>query len=172
MSAPETQPPLKKITLRTADDQLFDVEENVAMEFTTVKSFFDENSDATDDIVVPLPNVCADPLVKIIDYCKKHIELKASGESDSKRYDADFVKEQKYDDLKELILAANYLNIKHLLDVLNQEIANRIKNKSPEFVRRLFGIENDFTPEEEAKIRSENAWAFEGVDPDDDDEMQ
>ncbi|GKV29446.1 hypothetical protein SLEP1_g38373 [Rubroshorea leprosula] len=172
MSAPETQPPLKKITLRTADGQLFDVEEDVAMEFTTVKSFFDENTDATDDIVVPLPNVCADPLVKIIAYCKNHIELKARGESDSKRYDADFVKEQKDDDLKELILASNYLNIKHLLDVLNQEVANRIKNKSVEYVRRFFGIESDFTPEEEAKIRSENAWAFEGVDPDNGDEMQ
>ncbi|GLT71644.1 hypothetical protein SLA2020_436460 [Shorea laevis] len=172
MSAPDTQSAVKTITLRTADDQLFDVDETVAMEFATVKSFFDEKSDATVDAVVPLPNVAADPLAKIIDYCKKHIDNKARGlAEEAKKCDADFVNEQSNESLKELILAANYLNIKDLLDVLNQNVADRIVNKSPEYVRKFFGIENDFTPEEEERIRNDNAWAFEGVDPDDEDDM-
>ncbi|GKV43320.1 hypothetical protein SLEP1_g50624 [Rubroshorea leprosula] len=44
----------------------------------------------------------------------------------------------------------------------------RSKKKSMEYVRRFFDIENDYTPEEEARVRAKNAWAFEGVDPDND----
>lgn len=31
-----------------------------------------------------------------------------------------------------------------------------IKGKTPEEIRKLFNIQNDFTPEEEAQIRKEN----------------
>ncbi|XVF33815.1 hypothetical protein REPUB_Repub18cG0003200 [Reevesia pubescens] len=68
-----------------------------------------------------------------------------------------------------MILAANYLNIKDLLDMLNQAVADRIENKSVEYVRRFFGIENDYTAEEEAEVRAQNEWAFQGVDPEDED---
>lgn len=34
-----------------------------------------------------------------------------------------------------------------------------IKGKTPEEIRRLFNIQNDFSPEEEAQIRKENEWA-------------
>jgi S-phase kinase-associated protein 1 len=33
-----------------------------------------------------------------------------------------------------------------------------IKGKTPEEIRESFGIQNDFTPEEEAQIREENKW--------------
>jgi len=36
-----------------------------------------------------------------------------------------------------------------------------IKGKSPEEIRTMFHIENDFTPEEEAQVRDENKWAEE-----------
>ena len=69
--------------------------------------------------------------------------------------------------LFEIILAANYLDIKSLLFVLPSTIfrtivdmsaysdvgcktvANMIKGKTPEEIRKLFNIVNDFTPEEE-----------------------
>jgi S-phase kinase-associated protein 1 len=40
-------------------------------------------------------------------------------------------------------------------------IAARIKGKTPEEIRREFNIVNDFTPEEEARVREENSWAEE-----------
>ena len=57
--------------------------------------------------------------------------------------------------------ASNYLDIKALLDVGCKTVANMIKGKSPEEIRKTFNIQNDFTPEEEDQIRRENEWAEE-----------
>ena len=37
-------------------------------------------------------------------------------------------------------------------------VANMIKGKTPEEIRKTFNIRNDFTPEEEAKVRADNPW--------------
>ncbi|GAV73498.1 Skp1 domain-containing protein/Skp1_POZ domain-containing protein, partial [Cephalotus follicularis] len=163
-----SQPDTRIITLTTADDAVFHVSETVAMEMKIVKSFLEDNSEATESI--PLPNVLSGPFSRIIEYVTHHLEFrdKSAKKEEIRSFDEGFLKGVSNDDLKELVVAANYLEIKELLDMLNQTVADRIKNKSVEYVRKFFGIESDFTEEEEAKIREEHAWAFEGVDPDDD----
>lgn len=54
--------------------------------------------------------------------------------------------------LKTLSQAANYLDIKGLLDVTCKTVANMIKGKTPEEIRKTFNIKNDFTEEEEAQV--------------------
>ena len=39
-------------------------------------------------------------------------------------------------------------------------MADMIKGETPEQIRAIFNIVNDFTPEEEEEVRGENAWAF------------
>ena len=58
-------------------------------------------------------------------------------------------------------MAANYLDIKPLLELSCAKVASQIKNKSVVEIRKYFNIENDFTPEEEAQIQEENRWAEE-----------
>nr|GFA42800.1 SKP1-like protein 1A [Tanacetum cinerariifolium] len=105
-------------------------------------------------------------LAKIIEYIKKHANKpkddddKKVAEEDLKKFDAEFVKVDQEGILFDLVLAANYLNIKSLLDLTSQAIADSIKDLSVEEVRKKFNIQNDFTPEEEAEVRKENAWAF------------
>jgi len=60
-----------------------------------------------------------------------------------------------------LILAANYLDIKGLLDLTCKKVADEIRGKTPEEIRTRFNIKNDFTPEEEEEVRRENAWCEE-----------
>lgn len=60
-----------------------------------------------------------------------------------------------------LTLAANYLDIKPLLDLCCAKISSLIKNKTPEEIRVNLDIVNDFTPEEEAQLRQENKWVEE-----------
>ena len=79
------------------------------MEFDTVKSVFDDNTDAAPDTADHLPNISGLQLSKIITYCKKNLQYRDRGEADkeeSKKYDEEFLKEQNNEALKELILAA------------------------------------------------------------------
>lgn len=118
--------------------------------------------------VVPLPNVSAKILAKVIEYCQEHAKAGDGGDSSKttktdeelKAWDAEFTKVDQ-GTLFELILSANYLNIKPLLDLTCITVANMIKGKTPEDIRKTFNIENDFTPEEEEEVKRENQWAFE-----------
>jgi len=61
--------------------------------------------------------------------------------------------------LFEIILAAHFMEITPLVDLGCKTVANMIKGKSAEEIRKVFNIQNDFTPEEEEQIRRENEWA-------------
>ncbi|KAL0914015.1 hypothetical protein M5K25_017512 [Dendrobium thyrsiflorum] len=157
----------RKVTLKSSDGEVFLVEETVAMESQTIRQMIE---DGCADSGIPLPNVNSKILSKVIEYCKKHVELAAkpsvaaggdekSAEEDLKGWDSDFVKVDKAT-LFDLILAAKYLNIKGLLDLTCQTVADMIKGKTPEEIRKTLNIKNDFTPEEEEEIRRQNPWAF------------
>ncbi|KAK1644059.1 hypothetical protein QYE76_061864 [Lolium multiflorum] len=155
----------KMITLKSSDNEVFEVEEAVAMESQTIRHMIED--DCADN-GIPLPNVNAKILSKVIEYCSKHVQAANPAAADGgpapaedlKNWDAEFVKVDQAT-LFDLILAANYLNIKGLLDLTCQTVADMIKGKTPEEIRKTFNIKNDFTAEEEEEIRRENQWAFE-----------
>ncbi|PIA44417.1 hypothetical protein AQUCO_01700187v1 [Aquilegia coerulea] len=149
----------KMVTLNSSDGESFEVEETVILQSQTIKHMIE---DECADNGIPLPNVTAKILAKVIEYCKKHVEVdgQSTEEEELKNWDADFVKVDQAT-LFDLILAANYLNIKSLLDLTCQTVADMIKGKTPEEIRKTFNIKNDFTPEEEEEVRRENQWAFE-----------
>ena len=106
---------------------------------------------------------------KVIDWCVHHRadppapaedDAKAKALDDIEEWDAEFVKVDQ-GTLFELILAANYLDIKPLLDLTCKTVANMIKSKTPEEIRKTFNIKNDFTPAEEEQVRKENEWCEE-----------
>lgn len=151
-----------KITLKSSDGEAFEVDEAVALKSETIKHMVEEGSTSSG---FPLPNVTSKILAKVLEYCKKHVEAEANPdgkptEDELKDWDADFVKVDQVM-LFELIMAANYLNIKSLLDLTCQAVADSIKDKQPEEIREIFHIENDYTPEEEDEVRKANQWAFE-----------
>ena len=59
------------------------------------------------------------------------------------------------------VQAANYLDIKNMLDLTCQSVANIMRGVTPEEIRKTFNIKNDFSPKAEEEIRCENQWAFE-----------
>ena len=101
--------------LKSKQEEIFEVEKEVACRSVTVKNMVD---DTGLDAPVPLPMVDSKILIKVIEYCKYHhkAEQESLPEDEKTVWDKDFVK---VDDetLFNLILAANYLDIKPLLDL-------------------------------------------------------
>ncbi|XP_044508440.1 SKP1-like protein 1B [Mangifera indica] len=145
----------RKITLTSSNREAFEVDEVVALESQMIKQKI-EDGDADDGI--PLPNVTSKILLKVIEYCKKHVE--ATESDDLETWDAEFVKVDRAT-LIDLTNAAHYLKIKSLVELTCQTFADKIRGQPTQGIRETFNVENDFTPEELEEVRRENKWAFE-----------
>lgn len=149
------------------DSEKITINKQVALMSELVKTMAEGDKDESE---IPLPNVKTAVLKKVAVYMKYHSDnpakeidkpLKSAQMSEVvSQWDADFVNVDQ-ELLFELILAANYMDIKPLLDLTCAKVASLIKGKTPEQIRRTFNIENDFTPEEEEAVRQENKWAEE-----------
>lgn len=158
-----------KITLKTNDGAEMTVPLDVAKRSILLTNLIDDlGMDVATTSAVPLPNVTESVLQKIIEWCEHHRNdpLPTADDDNESRKKTTEIDEwdQKYmqvdqEMLFEIILAANYMDIKALLDVGCKTVANMIKGKSPDEIRKTFNITNDFTPEEEEQIRRENEWA-------------
>jgi S-phase kinase-associated protein 1 len=158
-----------KITLESSDGSQHVITRLVADRSILIKNLLDDVPQQGDEYEpIPIPNVNDTVLKKVLEWCEYHKNDPAVTEdddSDSRKKSTDIGEwDQKFmsvdqELLFEIILAANYLDIKPLLDVGCKTVANMIKGKSPEEIRKTFNIQNDFTPEEEDQIKRENEWA-------------
>jgi S-phase kinase-associated protein 1 len=166
------------LTISCQDDVSLPVPKSVANQCITLDNLLkDFGEDSMEEL--PLPEIRSDIFTKVSEFCQKWIETQGetaeawkSVEEDEKKkigedwrqgagkefYETFFQLEN--DVLFDIILAANYLDCYPLLDSGCQRVADMIKGKTPEEIREMFGIENDFTPEEEEQIRKENEWCM------------
>ncbi|KAJ3239265.1 hypothetical protein HDU78_002985 [Chytriomyces hyalinus] len=154
------------VRITSSDSQEFSVPLDIACQSQLIKNMIEDVGDA-DEQPIPLPNVTGAILQKVIEYATMHkddppsapseTEATLSTSEDIEDRDKQFLNVDQ-GTLFEIILAANYLDMKSLLDVGCKTVANMIKGKTVEEVRALFNIVNDFTPEEEEQIRKENEW--------------
>nr|CDS33361.2 S phase kinase associated protein 1 [Hymenolepis microstoma] len=154
------------VRLTTCDDGVFEVDASVIRQAVMIRDILDDVGPdaAEDDEPIPLQFVNSAIFKKVIQWCQYH-------KDDAPQQDDDENKERRTDDISswdqeflrvdqgtlfELILAANYLDIKGLLDTCCKSVANMIKGKTPEEIRKTFNIKSDFTPQEEEQVRKEN----------------
>ncbi|KAK0416037.1 hypothetical protein QR680_012262 [Steinernema hermaphroditum] len=164
---------MKKVLLESSDKESFEVDRDLVRHSLTLNTMLidlgmdDDEDETTMTEAIPLQNVHSSTLRKVIVWLEHHradpvvtVEESANKEKrtdDIPQWDQQFMKVDQ-GTLFDIILAANYLEIRALLDIGCKTVANMIKGKSPEQIRRTFNIKNDFTPEEEEQIRRENAW--------------
>ena len=147
--------------LSTTDDQIT-LDRQAAEMSATVRAMLE---DVGEDAPIPLPNVTTPVLQRVVEYMRWMIDRPegaaaapvVDGSSEFERSFVDCENEQLFD----LIMAANYMEIPPLLELTCRAVAQKVRGKTPEEIRRTFNIENDFTPEEEDAIRKENEWCQE-----------
>ena len=118
--------------------------------------------------VIELPNVRANTLSRVIEFCKYH-ELqpfhevkKPFQEGDVfenlvSEFDYNFI-DQKPEIVFELLMAANYLDLKALFDLCMAKVAWMAKIVPPEELSKTFGFDYDFSPLQAYKISQENSY--------------
>ncbi|KAL5824435.1 hypothetical protein ACOSQ3_020498 [Xanthoceras sorbifolium] len=139
------------LKLRASDGQLFEAKQTLAGQSEVLKLMVEDGCIEGD---IPLNNVTGRILAK---HEEKDVDGEEYDEQEPKEWERDFFDAVHLDDLHRLLIAANYLNIKALINCGCQEVAVLIKGKSVEEIRETFNIKSDLSPEEEEAIRRENA---------------
>lgn len=83
-------------------------------------------TDVQEMAAIPMPNIRGDILEKVLAYVSYHTKNKETPEEEQQKWDAEFVKVEQ-GTLFEMILAANYLDIKPMLDLTCKTVADMIK---------------------------------------------
>jgi hypothetical protein len=92
---------------------------------------------------IPLPLVSNNILEKVIQYCRQHV-LHAPHHVNS-MWDLEFL--QTIDDREtffKLVQEAHYLFIKNIPDLTCQAIVEMIRTKTPEQIRQILNIQNEY----------------------------
>ena len=156
------------VKLQCSEDEVISVNKAHAEHSTLIKGLIDDGGAEDPDTPLPIPQVTASVMNKCMDFVALMGVVGAEPEIEQPLPSNDLAQhvDQRYAEyitkdvdqalLFDIVLAANYLDIKPLLKLGSAKIASLIKGKSIEEIRQFFQMDNDFTPEEEQRIREEN----------------
>ena len=153
------------VLLVANDGKTIETPANVASKSVLVSTMMEMGQE------IPLPNVDHATLAKIVQFMQlladgntpttiprplQHVEF----ESNVQPWEADFID---VDDtmLFAILHAANYMDVDPLIELASAKLASFIKGRSPDEIRRRFGVVNDFSPAEEERLREEHRWCEE-----------
>jgi S-phase kinase-associated protein 1 len=131
----------------------------------TIANMLDDIGDNVDSDI-PIPNIKGLIMKKVVEFCQHHPDTPLNPTDEQQLemrtkplegWDQDFVRVP-LATLFEMILAANFLDLKPMLDVTCKAVSEMIKGKSPEDIKKIFGVEGDFTQEEKDQVLLDNPW--------------
>ena len=155
---------MPKLNLESSDKKVFSVDVEVAKKSITLRdlimNFGIEDGDEVGE-PIPLPKVDAANLERLLQWAEKHKDDPPAPTDDETKYRtdniSDFDKEFFNMDqaaLLQLIHAANFMNMPDFLLVACRTVANIIKERDVKEIREYFNIENDFTAEQEDRVKN------------------
>lgn len=158
------------INLVSRDGERLEVSFEIANISQLIANTFDEDEDEdeSDERDIAIPNVNASTLRKVLEYCThyKTVEEMTTIESPLKSAKLEDLVQPWYakyceveqNILFELLAAANYMDIKPLLDLTCLAVSVLIKGKSAAEIREIFNVKNEICSNEKSQIKEENEW--------------
>ena len=116
---------------------------------------------------IPLASVPKEALNKVVEYMEKIAQFKDDGTSDEDKqqwvseYKQTMEAQEKLPLLFQTMTAANFMNVKTLLDELCKFVAEMIAQRTPNEILDYFNIKKDATWEEEQELIATHKW----IDP-------
>ncbi|GJZ37721.1 SKP1-like protein 1B [Tanacetum coccineum] len=105
-------------------------------------------------------------VLKVIEFCKKHAEIRNSnkklGHENPKDFHSEFVKENQ-SILIDLLSAACDMQIRSLLDVTSETVADMINGKTAEEIHKMFNLKEDLTFKEMEVVLRYDEFCFEEI---------
>lgn len=162
---------ITNIRIKSCDSDEFHVMPlDVAIKSTFLKNMIDDmRTGGITDIEIVLDGehkIEEETLKKVIEYCEHYTYNEPMPEPYKYKdvhseWDKEFYPKENMP-LQKLIMASSFLDIPSLYSCVCMAFANDwIADRTVEELRQILNVENDFTPEEEEKLREEFAWARE-----------
>lgn len=155
------------INMITQEGDIYEVPIEIARMSNLVKESLEEDDGSNDVLNVPLQNVSSHILMKVIAFGHHYLQepmtpiqtpFRSSRiEELVQPWYVEFVRVPQLM-LFELVAAANFMDIEPLLDLTCLAVSILIKGRSPEELREMFHISDEYSKEEESEIEEENQW--------------
>lgn len=167
------------------------VPKRIVMKIDALKDMYSDFADMMDDDSLPSMEAIelqpktapeekiTEPVFKnVMEYCDHYANPGESEyteeEPDNKQYkprmkelqdwDKDFFNKFSIQDVLYMSVAADFLGMERLYEVSCEFVALKVEGKNEVELRKMFGVENDFTEEELKKIKEENIFCEEKHD--------
>ncbi len=145
----------KPLILTSSDGIKVTIDEKSASRSVVIKGLLQDFQDERD---IPMTDVRSDVLKKIVEYLIHYRDSEpreipkplptANLQEVTDDWDVSFINGIDLDSTFDLINAANFMDIKPLLDLCCAKVACVMKGKTAEEIRNMFNIECDLTEEE------------------------
>ena len=130
----------------SSDEKRFTLPKKIAVQSLVVQDLMEGNDQ---EPIIPFPLVTGDVMERVVAFMIIHetvplrqipIPLEMTVEEYIDTRDKTFITELSVEMTIKVLLAANYMNIKSLKDLLCAKIASNMRGKTPEEIRTMFGI--------------------------------
>nr|XP_019546258.2 S-phase kinase-associated protein 1-like [Aedes albopictus] len=147
---------IAQIKLQSDDGQVFEVSPQLHKCFDTINSMVEGPFRATKiEVVMPVPNVNASSLAKVLDWAEYHMDDEPLQDNDSyipeiSEWDRQFLQVEK-NVLMEIVLACDFLGNQRLLDITSRTVVDYINNEPPRNVEDSSTLDDDFVAEQQQR---------------------
>ncbi|KAH8029695.1 hypothetical protein HPB51_002717 [Rhipicephalus microplus] len=160
--------PSNTMKLQSSEGHIFEVDLQTAMVSGTLRTMMEDSANS-EEVVTPRVKVARDSVIQRTvlsqwsTYHKNDWFLLAEDDpaigarQPLSSWDSEFFNVDQAT-LFEIIMAADYLDIKGLMNSACRTVANMIRAKTTEEMRKRLCMRNNFTPSEEEMVKRETKW--------------